>query len=107
MIGSMFFGAVGKIESLVDPAPSKRDEMPDVLILDLDRMINLDTTGLDTIETLHRTLIKNGKHLVLCTPGEQPMSLFQRSGFTVELGAQNLVCDLDTALRRARELLGG
>ena len=107
VIGSMFFGAVGKIESLVDPAPSKRDEMPDVLILDLDRMINLDTTGLDTIETLHRTLIKNGKHLVLCTPGEQPMSLFQRSGFTVELGAQNLVCDLDTALRRARELLGG
>lgn len=107
VIGSMFFGAVGKIENLVDPAPSKRDEIPDVLILDLDRMINLDTTGLDTLETLHRTLLKNGKHLVLCAATEQPMSLFQRSGFAVELGAQNLVVDLDTALRRARELLGG
>ncbi len=105
VIGSMFFGAVDKLESLADPASEPRAPMPEVLILDLDRMLNLDTTGLDAIEGLHKALHKNGRHLVLCAATEQPMSLFQRSGFAVELGAQNLVADLDSAVRRARELL--
>ena len=52
IFGSLFFGAVGKLEILLDPS----GELPDVVVLDLHYMISLDSTGLDTLEALHRVL---------------------------------------------------
>jgi SulP family sulfate permease len=101
IFGSLFFGAVGKLEALMEPA----DHPPRVLILDLDRVINLDSTCQDTLESLRRSMEKRGATLVLCAANEQPLSLMRRSGFVAKLGEENLLADLTAAVGRARELL--
>jgi SulP family sulfate permease len=100
LFGSLFFGAVGKLEALLD---QKRDRLK-VLVLEMHQVINLDTTGLDFLETLHRTLHEERRHLVIAGLNAQPASLVRRSGFLQELGERNVVPDLDAALARAREL---
>jgi SulP family sulfate permease len=99
--GSLFFGSANKIESLLahaDPADPAR-----VLILDLQKTINVDTTGLDMLDILHRKLVKNGKMLIIAGANEQPRSLFERSGFAARLGAANVVTELAAAHARAAE----
>lgn len=97
IFGSLFFGAVGKLEGLIDPAaiPSR------AMILELHQLINLDTTGLDALETVHKTLQKNGCQLILCGPNHQPLSLMKRTGFLDRLGIENCVDDLAVAVARA------
>jgi len=103
VFGSLFFGAVGKLEALIEPGDG--ESLPRALILDLHMVINLDTTCLDTLEALHRSLAKRGAALVLCDANEQPLSLMRRSGFVVVLGKENLVPDLQAAIARARAIL--
>jgi SulP family sulfate permease len=105
IFGSLFFGAVGKLEALTETVPGR--EPPRVLVLDLHRVINLDSTCLDTLEGINRGLRKRGATLVLCDANEHPLSLMRRSGFLEELGVENLQPDLASGLGRARELLAG
>lgn len=99
IFGSLFFGAVGKLETLIEPDGGH--ELPRVMILDLHMVINFDTTGMETVDVLRKALDKRGAHLVLCDANPQPLSLMQRSGFLHKLGAENLVVDLDAAVERA------
>ena len=101
LFGSLFFGAVGKIEALLD---HNRANIT-VVILELHQVINIDTTGLDAIEALHEVLRDEGRHLILAGLTRQPLSLIGRSGFLKELGADNVVANLQTALARGRELV--
>jgi len=103
IFGSLFFGAVGKLEALIEPGTG--ESLPRVLILDLHMVINLDTTCLDTLEALHRSLDKRGATLLLCDANTQPLSLMCRSGFLEKLGKENLVTDLPAAASRAATLL--
>jgi SulP family sulfate permease len=103
VFGSLFFGAVSKVETLIDP---QRDQ-PRVMILELSQLVNLDSTGLDALEALHRSLAKRGNHLVLAGLTEQPASLIRRAGFDRTLNGANLAHDLPAALARAEALLRG
>ena len=94
LFGSLFFGSVGKLEALADPARRQ----PDVLVLEMHQVINLDTTGLDALETLLERLHRQGGTLVIAEPTAQPLSLLTRSGFVDRMGADNLFEDLDAAL---------
>ncbi len=100
LFGSLFFGAVGKIEALLD---EKRKRVA-VVILEMHQVINLDSTGLDAIEALHRTLGEEGSQLVLAGLTAQPLSIIHRSGFIHDIGEANLVLDMSEALIRARAL---
>ena len=97
LFGSIFFGSVAKLENLLDPAKP----LPDVVILEMHKVINFDTTGLDALESLHHTLLRRGGRLILADLNEQPLSLMSRSGFLRELGKENLFDDFDAALREA------
>jgi sulfate permease, SulP family len=97
LFGSLFFGSVTKLEQLFDRARP----LPDVLILELHQLINLDTTGLEALEGLHKMLRQRGGKLVLAELNEQPASLIRRSGFLDALGADNVFEHLDDALRKA------
>jgi SulP family sulfate permease len=101
--GCIFFGAANKLEILLEMP----DGIPDVLILDLDKVINIDTTGLDILQTLHRNLQKHGSTLILCSLGKQPNSLIRRSGFNLTLGADNICPDWPTALAHAQQVHTG
>ncbi|MDQ7989257.1 MAG: SulP family inorganic anion transporter [Candidatus Dactylopiibacterium sp.] len=98
--GSLFFGAIGKLDAQIDPAVLGAR----VLVLDLDGVLNIDTSGVDWLFGVLRAQSRQGGHLVLCGARHQPSSLLQRAGFVVMLGHANLCADLDAARARARAL---
>ncbi|MBS0543810.1 MAG: SulP family inorganic anion transporter, partial [Proteobacteria bacterium] len=102
MFGSLFFGAANKLENLL----LMEHGHPDVVILDMDKVISIDTTGLDILQTLHRNLQKRGAYLILCGLNAQPGSLVERSGFIDRLGEGNVAANLTDALLKAQWLSG-
>ncbi len=101
LFGSLFFGAVNKLEALLDPAAGH----PEIVILDMAQLIQLDTTGLEGLENLLDKLKKRGCTLLVCGLNSQPGSLLYRSGFIDHLGDDNVCPDLSHALQRAYILL--
>ncbi len=97
LYGSLFFGAVGKIEGISESLP----EGTRALVLDLHRLVQLDTTGVDALTQLLRALRKRGVTLLLAELNEQPRSLLHRSGFDVLLDDGAIAPTLADALRRA------
>lgn len=102
IFGALFFGAIARLENLIDPKtiPAR------ALILEMHQMINLDTTGLDALEGVHKALQRHGAHLILCGATRQPLSLMQRAGFLDRLGTENCVDSLAAAVTRAQEIAG-
>ena len=99
LFGSIFFASVTKIEGLLDPARP----LPEVVVLEMHKVINIDTTGLDALEALLHSTRNRGGRLILADLNEQPMSLLERSGFLRELGRGNVFEDFEAALRSARD----
>jgi sulfate permease, SulP family len=87
LFGSLFFGAVGKIEAL----PAQLPPGTRAVVLEMHRLVLLDTSGLDALQQLHRTLKKQDIGLVLAHVNEQPLSLIRRSGFAAILGEEAIV----------------
>lgn len=101
VFGSLFFGTVHKIEALaIEKTPGIG-----VVILDMQQVINIDTTGLEAMEGLLKALHKREISLVLCNLNSQPGSLIFRSGFLDALGDDNICTDLYAALARGKALL--
>lgn len=99
--GSLFFAAISKLEALLE----NQDAMARVLVLDMTKMVSLDTTGLDLLQTLERTLGKRGGVLILSGLNTQPASLIERSGFAETLGAHGICRSLTDALLRAQLII--
>lgn len=96
--GSIFFGSISKLEAITaTPQP-----LLDIVVLDLHRVINMDTTGLDALQSLHQHILEHGDRLVLCAANRQPLSLMKRAGFLEELGDGNLFDSLDEAYAALR-----
>jgi sulfate permease, SulP family len=93
LYGSLFFGAVARIEELGDETPPGTR----AVVLEMHRMVLLDTSGLDALEQLHRTLARKGVGLVFANVNEQPLSLMKRSGFEAKIGAEHIVPSLAEA----------
>ncbi len=98
LFGSLFFGSVTKLEFLLDPARP----LPDVLILDVHNVINIDTTAMDALETVHDRVMRGNGRMLIAGANEQPLSIMRRSGFIRRLGEENLRLSLDDALVEAR-----
>jgi SulP family sulfate permease len=93
MFGPLFFGAVGKVEALQQQVPPGTH----TVVLDMHRLISLDTSGLEALEQLLRALRRRQARLVLARVNEQPLSLMQRAGFDLHLGAENIAPSLEAA----------
>jgi sulfate permease, SulP family len=103
LTGALFFGAANKLENLL----LMQDGHPDAVILDMEKVISIDTTGLDILQTLHRNLQKRACTLILCDLNQQPGSLILRSGFAQKLGEENIAGNLTDALLRAQQAKPG
>jgi SulP family sulfate permease len=87
LFGALFFGAVGKVEAL----PAQLPGGTRAVVLEMHRLISMDTSGLDALDQLHRTLAKREIALVLANVNEQPLSLMRRSGFIDKIGEDAIV----------------
>jgi len=95
LFGSLFFGAVSKVEAL----PGRLPAGTRCVVLDMHRLISMDTSGLDAMEQLHAALERAGVALVLANVNPQPLGLIRRSGFEAKLGAEQIVPTVGDALR--------
>jgi SulP family sulfate permease len=96
LFGALFFGAVGKVEAL----PAQVDEGTRAVVLEMHRLIALDTSGLDALRQLHRALQRRGIALVLANVNDQPLSLIRRAGFDAVLGEDAIVPTVAAAFER-------
>jgi SulP family sulfate permease len=87
--GPLFFGAVGTLEAL----PARVLPGTRAVVLDLQRMLSMDTSGLDALAQCQRSLARRGVALFLAGVDAQPLSLIRRAGFEAELGAGRIVAD--------------
>ncbi|MDP1995744.1 MAG: STAS domain-containing protein, partial [Gallionella sp.] len=78
---------------------------PDVLILKMHEVISMDASALHTLEHLYKKMRKRDKHLILCGPHTQPYFLMHQAGFFEKIGEDNVVANVNDALKRARTLL--
>jgi sulfate permease, SulP family len=98
LYGSLFFGAVGGIEKLeAQLRPDTR-----VLVLKMHRLVLIDTSGIDALRQLHRSLQRRATVLVLASVNEQPLSLMRRSGFEDAIGADRIVPSMNEAVQTTR-----
>ncbi len=93
LYGSLFFGAVDKIEALPDQLPAGTR----VVVLDMQRLVLMDSSGLDALQQMHRALQRGGIALVLANVNEQPLGLIRSTGFEAVLGRENIVPTLAEA----------
>jgi SulP family sulfate permease len=101
--GSLFFGAIDKIEDLIDPTRPDQ-KIPKVMILEMHQLINIDTSGIDALKALNKSLKKLGSTLIVCAANAQPASLMVRSGFIDEIGEENCLDDLSSAFLQAKKV---
>jgi SulP family sulfate permease len=94
LYGSLFFGAVGKIEALPEQLPAGTR----AVVLQMQRLVLMDSSGLDAMEQMHRTLKRQGVALVLANVNEQPLQLMRSTGFEGVLGEENIVPSVAAAL---------
>lgn len=85
LYGSLFFGAVARIDGVVQ-AVENGPEAPDV-VLDALQLVHLDTSGLDALRQLHKVILLRGGSLRLENLQEQPREVIERAGFHQELAA--------------------
>jgi len=101
VFGALFFGAADKLEAIL----AKTNAEPDVLILKMHEVISMDASALHTLEHLYNKMRKRDKHLILCGPHTQPYFLMHQAGFFEKIGEDNVVANVNDALKRARTLL--
>ena len=94
LFGSLFFGSVTKLEFLLNPAHL----LPKVLILEMSKVINIDTTAMDALESVRARVVREGGLMLVAGANAQPLSLMRRSGFVKRLGEDNLRASLEDAL---------
>ncbi|HSI61147.1 MAG TPA: SulP family inorganic anion transporter [Ideonella sp.] len=87
LFGTLFFGATGKVEAL----PARLAPGTTTLVLDLHRLISMDTSGLEAMQHLRHELARHGVTLWLARLNEQPLSLVRRASFDLELGPGRLI----------------
>lgn len=90
LYGALFFGAVGKLEPLPEQLPAGTR----AVVLEMHRLVVMDTSGMEALRELHRALLKRDTALILANVNLQPLSLLQRSGLADELGETGIVPSL-------------
>jgi SulP family sulfate permease len=83
LYGSLFFGAVAKVDEVVQ-AVEAGPEKP-VVVLDAQHLVHLDTSGLDALRQLHKVVLLRGGTLHVENLHEQPREVIDRAGFGTEL----------------------
>jgi SulP family sulfate permease len=79
LYGSLFFGAVAKLDPILTVVESAPKGL--VVRLDVQSLQSLDTSGLDVLEQLHKAIVLRGGRLVIAGVNAQPRAVMERTGF--------------------------
>ena len=101
--GPFFFGAA---QSFTD-AVSHVAGHPKVLILRMRNVSAMDSSGMHALLDVIQRARNDGTAVILAGVHMQPLGALTDSDAASEIGSENLVDNIDLALARAREILGG
>ncbi len=85
LYGSLFFGAVAKIDEIVEAVETGPKEP--VVVLDALQLVHIDTSGLDSLRQVHKVVLARGGTLHLENLQPDPKQVLDRAGFSAELAA--------------------
>jgi SulP family sulfate permease len=97
LYGALFFGAVKLIEQMDEQLPES------ALVLDLKNVLYIDSSGVDTLQDLHRSCTKQNVRLMLCGLQYQPLDILTRCGLLNRLDHDAFFPTLNAALIAAVE----
>lgn len=100
--GPFFFGVADRLQDTLRGL----ERPPKVFILRMRRVPAIDATGMHALEEFYRKCKSHGTTLVLAGVHAQPLMAFISMEFDKVVGRENLFENIDSALNRARELLG-
>ncbi|MBC7611257.1 MAG: STAS domain-containing protein, partial [Polaromonas sp.] len=83
LYGSLFFGAVAKLDPILTVVESAPKGL--VVRLDVQSLQSLDASGLDVLDQLHKAIVLRGGRLVLAGLNAQPRAVMERSGFLAKV----------------------
>jgi len=83
LYGSLFFGAVAKIDPILNVVESAPQGL--TIRLDVQSLQVLDASGLDVLEQLQKAIMSRGGRLVLVGLNAQPRQVMERAGFLVHV----------------------
>ena len=87
LYGSLFFGAVAKLDPILSIVESAPQGM--LIRLDVQSLQSLDTSGLDVLEQLYKAIALRGGRLVIAGLNAQPKMVMARSGFLEKVETLN------------------
>lgn len=102
VFGALLFGSAEKLDRIIRRSGGETK----VVILHMAAVTAMDATALNRIESMHAKMKRHREHLILSAPHTQPYFMLEKAGFFDELGRDNVCADLESAVARARELLG-
>ena len=100
--GPFFFGAAEKFQDTIDRVAKD----PKVIIFRMRRVPYMDATSINALTIAVQQIQKRGVTVICSAVQSQPLDMMMRSGFAGLIGDQNLQPNIDTALARARDVLG-
>ena len=103
ILGPFLFGMTDKLADIT----ADLSAFPSIVILRLRNMTAIDATGLHALEQLNERLRKSGRVLILCGARQQPAAFIDQAEFVQHVGANNIVPNIEAALRRARQIQAG
>ena len=101
--GPFLFGATDKLTQLTNHV----QEMAPIVILRLRNMTAIDATGLRAIQDFSDALSSTDRTLLLCGALPQPARLMEQAEFHRHVGGENILPNVEAALRRAEEIHRG
>lgn len=96
--GPMFFGAANQIEQIYFK------DMTKCLILRMRGVPAIDSTAMNSLNSLYERCKKKNITLILSHVNEQPLKAMKKSGFYKAVGSENFCADIHEAIERARSL---
>ena len=99
--GPFFFGAVEKFKEAMEQV----EKPPKVRIVRMRNVPAIDATGLHVLEKLYHDSIKDKTAVIFSGVHHQPLIAFEQAGYIKLFGEENLMPNIDEALKRANEIL--
>lgn len=99
VFGSLFFGAVDQFRENFKRVGRK----PKVFILDLGNLISIDATGIHALAETYLDMQADGTALIIAGLHPQPKRAIEHSD--LDIGAENICRDMQSAIDRSRAIL--
>jgi len=98
--GPFLFGTTDKLLE----ATAELSGFAAIVIVRLRNMTAIDATGMHALEKLAERLKNSGRTLLLCGALDQPAHMLEQADFLAHVGRENVLPNIDAALRRAEEI---